>query len=213
MKAAASLTRHITVPIMSSGVAGRAMHCCATRRCFCSGVTVARSISVNIGRSSDLSTDDQKPYVYLSGGGYFENLGLYKMVLRRCRYIVVVDARCDPQHEFTDLGNAIRKIRIDSGVPIKITDLPIYSRESKKKGARCALGISRYSCIDGTDTDGVLVYIKPAFYETDEPKDVLNYALTSPSFPHESTADQWFDESQFESYRMLGLHTVTNVYT
>jgi hypothetical protein len=25
-------------------------------------------------------------------------------------------------------------------------------------------------------------------------------------FPHESTADQWFDESQFESYRALGYH-------
>src|SRR3954453_5079887 len=26
----------------------------------------------------------------------------------------------------------------------------------------------------------------------------------SKSFPHESTADQWFSESQFESYRKLG---------
>jgi hypothetical protein len=25
-----------------------------------------------------------------------------------------------------------------------------------------------------------------------------------PEFPHESTADQWFTESQFESYRRLG---------
>jgi len=157
-------------------------------------------------------TNDQNKYVYLSDGGHFENLGLYEMVLRRCRYIVVIDAGCDPDHEFTDLGNAIRKIRIDLGVPIEIEDLPSYSRKSKKKGARCAVGTIRYSCIDGKDTDGTLVYLKPAFYETDEPKDVLNYALTSPTFPHESTADQWFSESQFESYRMLGLHTIENLY-
>lgn len=157
-------------------------------------------------------TNDQKPYVYLSDGGHFENLGLYEMVLRRCRYIVVVDAGCDPKHEFADLGNAIRKIRIDLGVPIEIEDLPIYSRKSEKKGARYAFGVIRYSCMDGNDTDGMLVYIKPALYETDEPKDVLNYALASPTFPHESTADQWFDESQFESHRMLGLHTVASIY-
>jgi len=26
------------------------------------------------------------------------------------------------------------------------------------------------------------------------------------AFPHQSTGDQWFDESQFESYRALGYH-------
>ena len=37
-----------------------------------------------------------------------------------------------------------------------------------------------------------------------EPVDVQNYAKDCPAFPHESTADQWFTEAQFESYRMLG---------
>ena len=37
-------------------------------------------------------TKDTSPYVYLSDGGHFENLGLYEMVLRRCHYIVVSDA-------------------------------------------------------------------------------------------------------------------------
>lgn len=157
-------------------------------------------------------TNDQNPYIYLSDGGHFENLGLYEMVLRRCRYIVAIDAGCDSDHAFADLGNAIRKIRIDQGVPIEIKDLLIHSRKSKKKGLRCAIGTIRYSCVDGKDTDGTLVYLKPAFYETDEPKDVLNYALTSLDFPHESTADQWFSESQFESYRILGLHTIENLY-
>ena len=31
-----------------------------------------------------------------------------------------------------------------------------------------------------------------------------SYATAHPTFPHESTADQWFTESQFESYRSLG---------
>jgi hypothetical protein len=32
----------------------------------------------------------------------------------------------------------------------------------------------------------------------------LRYHSQHQSFPHETTADQWFDESQWESYRKLG---------
>jgi hypothetical protein len=42
-------------------------------------------------------TDGAHPYVYLSDGGHFENLGLYEMVRRRCRLIVVCDVGCDPE--------------------------------------------------------------------------------------------------------------------
>ena len=35
-----------------------------------------------------------------------------------------------------------------------------------------------------------------------------SYAAAHPEFPHESTTDQWFGESQLESYRLLGLHAV-----
>ncbi|MGB7042449.1 MAG: hypothetical protein WBD83_23060, partial [Xanthobacteraceae bacterium] len=54
-------------------------------------------------------TTDESRYVYLSDGGHFENLGLYEMVRRRCRFIVVIDAGCDPNFAFEDLGNAVRK--------------------------------------------------------------------------------------------------------
>jgi hypothetical protein len=38
----------------------------------------------------------------------------------------------------------------------------------------------------------------------DVPGDVQNYKLQHADFPHDSTAEQWFTESQFESYRRLG---------
>ena len=50
------------------------------------------------------------------------------------------------------------------------------------------------------------MYLKPTI-TGDEPVDVANYARTHAAFPHESTTEQWFDEPQFESYRMLGLQT------
>jgi hypothetical protein len=40
------------------------------------------------------------------------------------------------------------------------------------------------------------------------PGDVQNYKLQHLHFPHDSTADQWFTESQFESYRRLGVRVI-----
>ena len=46
----------------------------------------------------------------------------------------------------------------------------------------------------------------------DEPAPVLNYRSTCPAFPHESTADQFFDDAQFESYRALGVHIAEDTF-
>jgi len=157
-------------------------------------------------------TNDTFSYVYLSDGGHFENLGLYEMVLRRRRYIIVSDAGCDPKFEFEDLGNAIRKIRTDLGVPIEM-DEPMFIGPSDigEKGKYCATGRIRYSAVDGGDhNDGYLLYVKPAVYAL-EPKDIYTYFKTRKGFPHESTADQFFTESQFESYRMLGRHVIDQI--
>jgi hypothetical protein len=158
-------------------------------------------------------TDDQSRYIYLSDGGHFENLGLYEMVLRRCRFIVLSDAGQDAEYTFEDLGNAIRKIRIDLGIPIEMQEVQacIYSRSREKQGKCCAIGTIKYSCVDEGAEDGHLLYLKPTFYGN-EPIDIYNYAQTNKAFPHEPTFDQWFSESQLESYRMLGFNTVRAVF-
>ncbi|HEY0140986.1 MAG TPA: patatin-like phospholipase family protein [Thermoanaerobaculia bacterium] len=160
------------------------------------------------------NTSDTFPYVYLSDGGHFENLALYEMVLRRRRFIVVSDAGCDDQFAFDDLGNAIRKIRTDFGIPIEMEEpMSLYPRGDKKAGRYCAIGRIRYSAMDGGVPDGVLLYLKPAVYLAGEPKDVYNYAKSCEAFPHESTADQFFSESQFESYRALGSFAIDQLCT
>jgi hypothetical protein len=162
-------------------------------------------------------TNATSPYVYLSDGGHFENLGLYEMVLRRCHCVVVSDAGEDPECSFADLGEAVRKIRIDFGIPMEFDPITIYSRSQidalKNSGHNCAIGRIRYSVVDGSAApDGVIVYVKPACYG-DEPRDIYEYFKRSETFPHESTADQFFSESQFESYRMLGAHTMEKLST
>lgn len=153
-------------------------------------------------------TTNTSAYVYLSDGGHFENLGLYTMVLRRCRHIVVLDSGCDPKYTYEDLGNALRKIRIDLKIPIQFADDDI--QPLRRKAKRCAVARIRYSEVDGPCEDGVLIYIKPVLLGS-EPPDVECFAAAFPAFPHQSTGDQWFNESQTESYRMLGLHTVDEI--
>ncbi len=158
-----------------------------------------------------LTTDD-KAFVYLSDGGHFENLGLYEMVRRRCRYIVVSDAGCDPTFAFEDLGNAVRKIRIDLGIEIyfPFLDQQQASRGTERDHPYWSIGLIEYPETNerGDPILGYILYLKPAL-RGDEAADVRSYAGAHDAFPHESTADQWFSESQFESYRALGDHIMT----
>jgi hypothetical protein len=147
-------------------------------------------------------TTDQAKWIYLSDGGHFENLGLYEMVRRRCRRIVVSDAGCDPTFNFEDLGNAVRKIYIDLGVSIVFESLEIKPRQHPPApGLRFAIGQIHYP---NSDRPGWLLYLKPTYQETTERVDIRSYAIAHDKFPHESTTDQWFSESQLESYRALG---------
>jgi hypothetical protein len=50
---------------------------------------------------------------------------------------------------------------------------------------------------------GDLIYIKSSLLESEDTA-VLEYMSGHPTFPHETTADQFFTEDQFESYRKLG---------
>lgn len=157
------------------------------------------------------ATNDRSRYVYLSDGGHFDNLGLYELIRRRCRFIVVSDAGADPDYTFEDLGNAVRKCCADFGVEVEL-DPEQIRRDSGTGLSRwhCAVGRIRYDRVDG-GPPGIVVYMK-ASLTGDEPIDVQAYAAAHDAFPHEPTSDQWFAESQFESYRKLGEHVALSVF-
>jgi hypothetical protein len=151
-------------------------------------------------------TTDTSQAVYLSDGGHFENLGLYEMLRRRCQRIVVIDAGQDGECEFFDLGNAIRKARIDLNVEVSMPDIHIVSRkelQDHKAGSATALAIAVGSITYPGGAKGEILYLKPTFL-AELPADVLAYGRSHKAFPHDNTAHQWFSESQFESYRALG---------
>jgi len=156
-------------------------------------------------------TNDTTPYIELTDGGHFEDLGVYEMVLRRCHRIIIIDAGADPDCEFEDLGNAMRKIEIDLGIPISFRGNKLRMHKgTDPDNLHCAIADIHYECVDGACNSGELIYIK-AGMNGQEPPDVRQYALTHPTFPHEATSNQFFTESQFESYRHLGSFSVDQI--
>lgn len=150
----------------------------------------------------------------LSDGGHFENLALYELIRRKLNLIVVSDGGADAPFNFDDLANAIEKVRVDFGARIMFREgygtdaiLPGTSGDSlfqKKYGiAKHGFAIADIKYQDGSI--GTLVYVKLAMIEGLS-TDVYSYKGVHPSFPHESTADQFFDEKQFEAYRELGYY-------
>jgi hypothetical protein len=175
----------------------------------------ARLASELLGRVNDTSN-----YVYLTDGGHFDNMGLYELVRRRCYKIVICDAEEDGDYSYEGIGDAIRKCRIDFGAEIELDLSPTRpNAKSRLSTAHVIRGTIRYPETP-SDQKGAVWYIKasltgkpPAAGEEtnelpDAPGDVQNYKLQHPHFPHDSTAEQWFTESQFESYRRLGQNIV-----
>jgi hypothetical protein len=171
------------------------------------------------------STDDSRDFIYLTDGGHFDNMGLYELVRRRCYDIVICDAEQDEEYKFDGIGSTIRKCRIDFGVEIKL-DLSKLRKVASTRfsSAHVVTGTIRYpEAKEGQH--GKVTYIKASLVSykprkgsntipsdlPDVPGDVQSYYLQHDQFPHDNTLNQWFTESQFESYRRLGQSVAESV--
>ncbi|MBI2235607.1 MAG: hypothetical protein HYU60_01380 [Magnetospirillum sp.] len=159
---------------------------------------------------------DCAPFHMLSDGGHFENLGIYELVRRRCDVIYSVDGSADPTFHFDDLGAAIEKIFADFGATItfdtesRLSDLSPSEKCKDFSGIEVArrgyaIGTISYPKIDDETPlkKGLFIYVKSTLVDG-LPGYVYTYKAAHEAFPHESTADQFFDELQLESYRRLG---------
>jgi hypothetical protein len=179
------------------------------------------------------SVDDTSKYVYLTDGGHFDNMGLYELVRRRCYKIVICDAEQDGDYVFEGIGASIRKCRIDFGVEIELDFSAVTpNTKSKLSPAHIVRGTIRYPETPPGE-EGEILYIKASLTAKapkqpntakppappvrgsvalpDVPGDIQNYKLQHEDFPHDSTAEQWFTESQFESYRCLGVRVIESL--
>ncbi|MBC8356484.1 MAG: hypothetical protein H8E66_31270 [Planctomycetes bacterium] len=172
--------------------------------------------------------DHRSRYVNVSDGGHIENLAMYELLRRRCRYVVAVDGECDPEMVFPSLMRLQQFAAVDMDIHIEmdlgrlrwneLTSTPEQQSQENEdtessENSRYSRGhyaVGRINYPDGVT--GWLIYVKLSV-TGNEPEYVLDYRRRHPDFPHESTADQMFEEDQFEAYRRLGQHITDDLFS
>jgi len=159
--------------------------------------------------------NEKSRYLNLSDGGHIENLAIYELLRRRCKFIIAIDGEADPARTFHGLLTLVRLAGIDLGVKI---EPPLEElRRDEVGNSRSHFLLSRVDYEpqkkenDPSKKVGFLLYIKSSM-TGNESEFLQKYRAEHPSFPHESTADQLFDESQFEAYRALGEHVAEELF-
>ena len=156
-------------------------------------------------REVSMTTTENAPLINLSDGGHTgDNVGIYPLLQRRCKVIIACDAEQDQALSFGSLTEALRHAYIDMGISVDI-DLSMIRPDAATGRSRSHCAIGRIMYPDRPKQVSYLIYLKNSL-TGDEPETVLNYKVASSDFPHETTADQFFDDAQFESYRALGAH-------
>jgi hypothetical protein len=153
-------------------------------------------------REMTMRLDEKRSFINLSDGGHIENLATIELLRRRCRLIVIGDGECDPEMHFVGLATLLRTARIDLGIHIDINLDELRLNAERCSAAHLVVGRIVYP---GEKECGYLLYLKSSC-TGDEDEVVGEYRHRSPTFPHETTADQFFTEGQFEAYRALGQH-------
>ena len=137
--------------------------------------------------------------IYLTDGGHIENLGIYELLRRRCRFIVAVDAEHDATMHFPSLVQAQRYARIDLGIRITLPWEAIQEDHAgidesaaagkatpasakPQPGPHVAIGTIDY----GGGETGYLMYVKSSL-TGDENDYIRDYARRNSYFPHETT--------------------------
>jgi Patatin-like phospholipase len=156
--------------------------------------------------------NSESEYVYLSDGGHFENTGAYALIARRVPLIVLSDCGADPDYRFDDLANLIRLVQLDFNTLIDIDFEAFLPNERGASAQSHVIGKIYYPATDCEAASmGTLIVIKPTI-AAKSAELIAQYRAQNADFPQQTTADQWFSESQFEAYRQLGFDCATDAF-
>ena len=154
-----------------------------------------------------IGLSEKEARVHLADGGHFENLGLYELLRRRCRYIIVGDAGADPGATLADLGQAVQRARADLNAEVDICADPLFHGDGDALRSRAHL-IGNVAYADGSR--GEILYLK-ALLREHLGADIYGYWRTNPEFPNQPTSNQFYGELQFDSYRELGRQLMAGI--
>jgi Patatin-like phospholipase len=159
-----------------------------------------------------LGFSEHRRFLQLSDGGHFENTGLYELIRRRVKLAIVCDGGADPEFSFSDLQTMVQRVDVDFGAVLNILDSESPDQMLPKtpenpeypEGAGFAKQGFMLIKVSYADSQvGWIIYMKTTLIE-DVSFKVKGYKAQHSDFPDQSTADQFFDEVQFQAYRELG---------
>jgi len=159
------------------------------------------------------------PLVLATDGGHYDNLGLVEMLRHAPSTVYCFDASGGANIGRSALGPAITLARQELGVSITLPSGPhgVPSPEwSEKELDRvgvlvCQIDYRDCPPIDGRVPEPGVLYYARATVTSDAPWQVQSYQKRHPTFPNDSTSDQWFDQEQFDAYHTLGRHAAEAV--
>jgi len=143
--------------------------------------------------------DEDSAFLNITDGGHLENLGIYELLRRKCKYIIALSGAEGPNLTLSDLYLLQRMARIDFGIEMKFDPTDLQRDENGYSKSHAIIG---KICYPGGDI-GWFVSIQLTVTGR-EPRDVLDYRRENPRFPFQPMTNQFYDEAQFESYKSLG---------
>jgi hypothetical protein len=158
---------------------------------------------------------EKGPWLNTSDGGHVENMGVYELLRRRCKFIVCVDGEADPQSTFHGQLTLVRHAQIDLGIRLE-PKLDEIRPDPKSLYSRAHAHLFRVHYPPTADnceeSIGLMLYLKTSL-TGDEAELLRRYRALHADFPHQSTLDQFYDEEQFEAYRQLGVHVASGMFS
>ncbi|RZT17434.1 hypothetical protein EV649_4974 [Kribbella sp. VKM Ac-2569] len=162
--------------------------------------------------------DLDDPYLYLTDGGHWENTGLVELLrIPEITEIVCVDADSGPGDATSSLGKAIAIAPSECDIRIDISLDPLRAAPSTSRVPAYSprtVNIGFFSKGAGSFTDqtpvGVLWYAKPGLAK-EMPAALLAFHERYPTYPRESTLNQFFDTASFVAYRNFGRYNARQI--
>jgi len=157
-------------------------------------------------------------WMYVTNGADYDNLGLVEALRRGATKILVLDASGDYADTWFSLGQAIAVARADQGVEISLDPTVMTMQPPSQDGPVPLLPgqvvrpwatgtFARRRSVPGLGNAGEIVICKPGWWRG-APWDVVAYAAGHPGYPDRITGGQFFDGTEFDAYRDLGVAAI-----
>jgi hypothetical protein len=163
------------------------------------------------------ATPKRSPFVYVTDGADFDNLGLVELLKRGCDQIWCIDASGDAVDSFTTLGLSLSIAKAEHGINVEIDPLSVIQPEpplvpgtTKVVAQPYVIGKISYPR-DLNPEEGQLIVVKTGV-PRDAPLNLMAFHDHHKAFPCDRTLNQLYTSELFDAYVELGRISMAAAY-